>query len=327
MRAPNFWEKDRGTAFGQFVSRALLPVGNIYGNVTRNRADKPPEWTAPVPVICVGNAVMGGAGKTQVCLDILKRLKARGKRPHAITRGYGGKLKGPLMVEFAQHNHLDVGDEALLLARAAPTWIGSDRVASAKAATEADCLVMDDGLQNPSLAKTVSLLVVDGGYGFGNDRCFPAGPLREPSASAIERSDAVLVIGNTSTPLTIDTLGKPLFRGTIVATGELTDLKTKPVIAFSGIGRPQKFLETLGALNVDIRGMQAFPDHHPFKTSEVEQLYAAADAQECMLVTTEKDYVRLPDGAHRHVVPVPVAIEWEDNDAFEHFLLEKSGLN
>ena len=170
MRAPDFWGPGRTSFSGRSMAALLSPLGHVYGAVTASRARRPAAWEAPVPVICVGNAVMGGAGKTQVAIDLAVRLTRAGKNPHILTRGYGGRLNGTVRVDPETHTADDVGDEALLLAEHAPVWRGADRVQDAQAACDAGAgvIVMDDGFQNPALAKTLSLLVVDGEYGFGN---------------------------------------------------------------------------------------------------------------------------------------------------------------
>ena len=278
-----------------------------------------------MPTICIGNVVMGGAGKTLVVLDIVDRLMRRGHAPHILLRGYGGRLSGPLRVDPVQHTAADVGDEAVLAAARAPTWIGADRVASAMAATAAGAgaLVMDDGLQNPTLAKTLGIVVVDGDYGFGNGHCFPAGPLREPPAGALNRADGIVRLGTNNRALGN---GMPEFTAIVEPAPGAPTLVGKPVVAFAGIGRPEKFFRTLSDLGAEIVGQQSFADHHAFTTEDIAPLAAAAEARGALLVTTEKDHVRLPAAFAAKVTPLPVGLRWNNEVGLTDFLIAGTGL-
>lgn len=321
MRAPDFWR----AGSGGWQAALLSPLGAVYGRVTAFRAARPPTWTAPVPTICIGNVVMGGAGKTLVVLDIVDRLMRRGHAPHVLLRGYGGRLKGPLRVDPARHTAADVGDEALLAAARAPTWIGADRVGSAMAATAAGAgaLVMDDGFQNPALAKTLGILVVDGDYGFGNGHCFPAGPLREQPTGALARAQGIVRLGNGTRALGN---GVPEFTAVVTARPGAPDLMGKTVVAFAGIGRPEKFFGTLTDLGAEIVQRRAFADHHPFTAGDIVPLAAAADKNGALLVTTEKDHVRLPVQFAAMVTALPVGLRWDDEVGLTHFLVSGTGL-
>ena len=263
--APAFWTE------GGAIARLLSPISPLVSAVTAHRMARP-GWRAPVPVICIGNAGVGGAGKTTVALDLAARLKRRGLAIHFLTRGHGGQLAGPLLVDGARHTARQVGDEALLLAACAPCWIGVDRRESATqaVASGAQVLVMDDGLQNPTLAKTASLLVIDGAWGFGNGRVLPAGPLREPVREAARRCLAAVLIGVDSAdaqaclPTDMPVLGARLMPGP-----ELDSLRGLPVLAFAGIGRPQKFFDMLTQSGLQVERAVPFPDHHDFTASEL----------------------------------------------------------
>lgn len=318
MRAPEFWQSGPTAAIGHLLS----PLGALYASITSFRASKSAEWTAPVPVICLGNLVMGGAGKTLVGLNLIQQLKTAGYTPHVIIRGYGGSLTGPAQVDAQNHRHHDVGDEALLYAAITPTWMGANRVASAKSAANAgaDIILMDDGFQNPSLAKTLSLLVFDGSYGIGNGYGFPAGPMREFLGPGIKRADAV--IGISQLPQTILTAanGKPVFTADTVARDIGDTLKDQRVVAFAGIGRPEKFFDSLTTAGANIVHSVPFPDHHSFTDKEIRALKLEAQNRSALLVTTAKDHVRLSPEMKSDVTAFHVDIKWQNESAFFEFV-------
>lgn len=309
MRTPAFWTR-KG-----LPSTLLLPAAALYRATARIDAAMTTPERVGVPVICVGNLVAGGAGKTPVALGIAAMLRELGYRPFFLSRGYGGKLSGPLRVEPA-HTSAEVGDESLLLAACAPTIIARDRVAGARLAETqgADIIVMDDGFQNRALHKDLSLLVVDGEYRFGNERLLPAGPLREPMTEGIVRADAIIVIGGEMQA------DKPVFRAHLVPAPEARQLAGEKVLAFAGIGRPEKFQATLQALGCDIQGFVPFPDHHRFRPRKLEALANAAKEKEARLVTTAKDAVRLDEPWRRKVTIVPVTLQFETPDALKALL-------
>ena len=317
MRAPEFWS-DNGP-----LPALLAPLGAGYDLAGRLRRALVRPVAVPVPVVCAGNLVAGGAGKTPVALALLAALSARGHRPHALTRGYGGRSAGPLRVDPARHDFAKVGDEALLLARVAPTWVARDRVAGARAAVAAgaDSIVMDDGFQNPSLAKDLSLLVVDGAYGFGNARVMPAGPLRERIEAGLVRADAVVVLdpdaGGLAAQLGPRTQVMP---ARLAPRPEAGRLAGQRVLAFAGIGRPQKFFASLSALGAEVVEQRAFPDHHPYDRRDIEALLARARDQDAVAVTTEKDAVRLPPDLLDRIEVVAAAIEWHEPEALAALL-------
>jgi tetraacyldisaccharide 4'-kinase len=307
MRAPDFWARDG------WMPRLLAPAAMVTGRLTARRVARP-GWRAPVPVFCCGNASVGGSGKTTVALDLLRRLQSRDLTPHALLRGYGGRATGPLRVDPAHHDAAQVGDEALLLAACAPTWIAADRAAGARAAVAAGAgaIVMDDGLQNPGLLKDCSLLVIDGGAGFGNGRLLPAGPLREPVATAAARCQAAVLIGED-----VMSARAALPSGfAVLVASLLQDLDgLRPgarYIAFAGIGRPEKFFAGLRASGVSLRGTQAFPDHHPYAERDLTRLFEYAAVADAKLVTTPKDAVRLPLAWRKRVDVAGVTLRWED---------------
>lgn len=312
MRAPEFWARD-GVA-----TRLLAPFGAAYAAAGRLRWATTTPWRAPIPVVCVGNAVAGGAGKTPVALDLAGRLAARGRAVHLLGRGYRGRLAGPVRVDPARHAARDVGDEALLLARAAPTWVARDRRAGVAAAhaAGADLVVLDDGFQDPAVAKALALLVVDGAYGYGNGRVMPAGPLREPLGRALARADAVVIIGDGEA----DAGDRPMLRARLEPAIDLFDLAVGPVFAFAGIGRPAKFFAMLRRLGLTVAGTRAFPDHHAYTVDETMDVVETAHRLGARPVTTEKDLVRLPDDARLMVMAIPVALAWDDAAALDRLL-------
>jgi tetraacyldisaccharide 4'-kinase len=262
-----------------------------------------------VPVLCLGNPGAGGTGKTTVALDLGARLARRGLRVAFLTRGYRSRLAGPLRVDPARHTATDVGDEALLLAALAPTWLGADRAATSHHAIAegAEVLVMDDGLQNATLAKTLSLLLIDGAAGFGNGRVIPAGPLREPVAAAAARCQAALLIGEDATgALAALPPHLPVLHARLVSDPP----PPGPLVAFAGIGRPEKFRETLEAAGASVLRLHPFPDHHPYTEADLRTvLDQAGDAT---IVTTPKDMVRIPAALRPRIVPVGIRLLWTD---------------
>ncbi len=296
MRAPSFWEGP------SLLSDLLRPLGGLYAAAgwLRQRAGRPRR--AGAPVICVGNLVAGGAGKTPTVLALLARLQAQGRRPAALLRGYGGRQAGPLAVDPERHDAAEVGDEALLLAARAPTWVARDRLAGARAAAAAgaELLVTDDGFQNPRLAKDLSLLVIDGASGLGNGRVIPAGPLREPLARGLARADALVIVGPDRHGLARRAGGKPVLGAALRPRGPAA-LRGRRLLAFAGIGRPAKFFATLEDLGAELVATAGFADHHPYTAAELDRLAAQAAAAGATLITTEKDALRLP-AAHRAAV-------------------------
>jgi tetraacyldisaccharide 4'-kinase len=301
----------------------LAPIGGVVAAVTARRIARP-GWRAPVPVICCGNVTVGGAGKTTLALDLAARLRARNVAVHVLLRGYGGASRGVRRVAPGDPACL-VGDEALLLADIAPTWIGADRAASARTAIAAgaQALLLDDGLQNPTLVKDLSLLVVDGASGFGNGHVLPAGPLREPVAAGAARCQAAVLIGAdetdvmTALPSALPTLHARLQQGPGIAA-----LRGQRVVAFAGIGRPEKFFDGLQQAGVTLMARRAFPDHHTYATPEVQEVIETSKRLDAIAVTTPKDAVRLPLALRARVQVVGVTLVWNDASTIERLLTE-----
>ena len=316
MKAPGFWSQP-GAPLGTLLS----PLGCAYSlaGALKRRRIKPSRVDATI--VCVGNLVAGGAGKTPVALAVAAILQRDDLA--FLTRGYGGQLAGPARVAHATHTHAQVGDEALLLTRAAPTWVARDRVAGARAAIDAGAglIVMDDGHQNPYLDKDVSLVVIDGAVGFGNGQLIPAGPLREPVAAGLARADAVIISGEDRAGI-VESLppSLPVFTGRTLPVTDTENWAGRRVLAFAGIGRPEKFFDTLDALGCDIVATQSFADHHPFTDKEIAQICDRAKALDATPVTTEKDAVRLPDNMGNKIETLPVAFVWDDVPAITAFL-------
>lgn len=312
MRAPTFWKDDNT------LSTLLMPLSRVYARCARRKYEGVIPFKLPVPVICIGNVVAGGAGKTPTALAVGAMLKSQGVAVHFLTRGYKGQLAGPVQVDIHSHTAAQVGDEALLLAEVLPTWVSRDRVAGGRAAVKAgaEFIIMDDGYQNPSLHKDVNLLVVDGSYGFGNGRLIPAGPLREPPAEAMQRANAIVLFGeDTHQVLRHASPYKPVLGASLKPRDVASFIREKPVVAFAGIARPRKFYRTLKAMGCEVRHMESFGDHHAFSSKEINRLIAQAKKQDCLLVTTTKDYARLPKELRVEIFPIPVEVVFDEPDA------------
>ena len=314
---PAFWRHGSHTWWPTLLS----PISAIAAAITARRIARP-GWHAPVPVICCGNVTVGGAGKTTLALDLARRLRARGIAVHILLRGYGGTARGPHRVTPTDPASL-VGDEALLLAAVAPTWTGADRAASARAAIAAGAalLLLDDGLQNPTLAKDRSLLVIDGASGFGNGHVLPAGPLREPVAACAARCHAAVLIGADATGAIAHLPPSlPLLRAHLAQGPEIVSLIGKRVLAFAGIARPEKFFDGLAQAGVTVIARRPFPDHHPFTDSELRAVIETATHMQAIPVTTPKDAVRIPPAWRAQIQTVGVGLAWEDAAAIDHLL-------
>ena len=309
MRPPEFWQK-RGA-----LAHLLAPLGALYGWSVARKARSAKPFDPGLPVICVGNLTAGGSGKTPIAITIAGLLRAKGHRPFFLTRGYGGSESGPALASRG-HSAAVMGDEALLLARAAPTIVARDRAAGARLAKEkgATVLVMDDGHQNFSLRKSLSLVVVDAQTGFGNGFQIPAGPLRETVAQGLRRADAVIFSGEGSPGL--GGFPGPVLRAHLAA--DVTGFAGQQVFAFAGIGRPEKFTASLEAAGAAVIGSCFFADHHPYTDDEILELKAVAGDH--LLVTTEKDFVRLSTTAREGIKVLKVAAVFDDQDAMERLL-------
>ncbi|AWL99251.1 tetraacyldisaccharide 4'-kinase [Bradyrhizobium amphicarpaeae] len=315
MREPAFWYRPRS-----LPSFALWPLGALYGAITQRRMLRQ-GTDAGIPVICVGNYHVGGAGKTPTVLALTRLLRELGETPVVLSRGYGGRLQGPVMVDRIRHTAADIGDEPLMMARDVPVVVARDRldgIALAKS-QGATLVLMDDGFQNPRLLKDASLIVIDSERGLGNGQIFPAGPLRAPLKAQLDRTDALVLIGDghaaDDVASALASRGKPELRARLKPdAASLAQLFGKNVLAFAGIGDPERFFRTLRASGIAVARTRPFADHHMFSREEIAALAADAAREQLTLVTTEKDLARLrgSEGVPDGIVPFAVQLEFDD---------------
>jgi tetraacyldisaccharide 4'-kinase len=327
MREPSFWWGEASLA-----SALLAPLAAIYSAVARARLGGHGR-RAGAPVVCIGNFTVGGAGKTPAALAVARMLAAAGEQPVFLSRGYGGTLAGPVRVDPTRHRAQDVGDEPLLLARTAPTIVARDRIKGAAIAAGASVIVMDDGFHNPSLAKDFSVLVVDARRGIGNGRVIPAGPLRAPLDAQLARAHALVVVGTSSRAAAVAAAARARNIPVLPArlrpdAGFIARLGGSRVLAFAGIGDPEKFFLTLADAGVLVAATRSFPDHHRYTRVEAKALCEEADRAGLALVATEKDLARLggDDEARdlaAHARALPVTLAFEDEERFKSLLLER----
>ena len=331
MRPPKFWYEETGSSWPML----LAPLGKLYEFCARTRWAMASPRHLSIPVICVGNLVAGGAGKTPTAIAIAKILQQRGVDVHFILRGYGdglgidirhkwrssiaddGDKWTSVRVNSERHFARQVGDEALLLAQTAPTWSGKDRAASANSAIKngAQCLILDDGFQNPSLHKDLSLVVIDGAVGLGSGKVMPAGPLRENPARGLGRAQGVLILGDdlANVEKKFQKLCQrplPMLRAKLQPAGNEADIAGKRVYAFAGIGRPEKFFATLKEMGCELVETAIFDDHHFYTTNEIPTILIKAGKMNAIPVTTEKDYLRIGKKARADIHYLPVAVAW-----------------
>lgn len=319
MRTPEFWYAQAGLLAWLLAPATLLVRAAGW---LRQRLARP--YRAPIPVICVGNLTVGGAGKTPTVLALAARLSSAGINVHCLSRGYGGSHPGPLRVDPGKHTSADVGDEPLLLARTAPAWVARNRKQGAMAAVAAGAslLLLDDGHQNPQLVKDVSLLLVDTQQGIGNGWTLPSGPLREPLRRALARADAVLLVGGSacaSVEQAVRGRAIPVVRAEKAALGGAA-LAGLRLLAFSGIASPEQFFDMLGTLGAKLIGAEKFSDHHPFTDAELDALLSRAKAAGAELITTEKDLMRLPPRIRQQVRTLAIEMRFTDEAALQRLL-------
>lgn len=318
-KTPDFWHCESA------LSLLLYPFAMLYWFATWVRLHLVKGYQSSVPVICIGNVTLGGAGKTPTALAIGRYFNDQGLKVAYVSRGYGGSLKGPVIVDATKHKADEVGDEPLLLSQQSMAIISADRVKGVKLAEaqNADIIIMDDGFQNPSIKKDMSLLVIDSEYGVGNGFIFPAGPLREPLAHASQRSQATILINRGKKKKFPDITNKVL-HSQIKITAKCHHDKKKPMVAFAGIGRPEKFFSTLRQNGYQVVKAMGYPDHHRFTSSDIAFLKQIAIGHNAQLITTEKDVVRLPHDLREEVLTLPIEVVFENDKAlptlFDHLL-------
>lgn len=316
MKTPKYWQSN------SLISKLLYPVGLLYGSLTQARLKLVKPQKAEVPVICVGNITAGGTGKTPVSISIAKLLGIELYHPYFVTRGYGGRLQN-VIVNNKKHSAAEVGDEPLLLSQQAPVVVNADRYAGAELAIKngADVVIMDDGFQNPTLYKDLSFLVFDGTYGIGNGKIIPAGPLRETFADGIKRADALIILGKDKHNLAAKS-GLPVFFGHTEAV-QTCNIENPNVVAFAGIGHPQKFYHTLSQQGFNVLKTIDFPDHHFYSRSELENIISKAKSLNAAVYTTSKDYVKIPHLLQKEIQVLEIAVVWDNPEELVQFIQKK----
>ena len=293
LNRPKFWKTSN------LLAKILTPLSFIYLVLFFCRKYLSRRRKVNIPVICIGNITAGGAGKTPVAISIAKFLISKDLKPHFLTRGYKGKLKGPTLVSN-KHSSADVGDEPILLSEVAPTWVSKNKIQGAKSAlkSDADIIIMDDGLQNNTIHKDLSILVIDGGYGFGNNKLIPAGPLRESVKSSSTKIDFIVFVNDPAKNVKMDlsVFKCPILQSNIETIADDIDLNKK-FSAFCGIARPEKFFASLKKIGINLTFSKSFPDHHRYSEDEIMRLIEDSNIDNSLILTTKKDWVRIPEQA------------------------------
>ncbi len=323
MRPPHFWSaqtdsKSRDAA--PLTQLALTPFAWLYATITARRIRLTAPQRVNAGVICVGNLTVGGTGKSPIVAALRARLtQISGRRVASLSRGYGGRLKGPCRVDPTQHSAADVGDEPLMLAQSGESWIGADRAAAgyAMAADGVDLIIMDDGHQNPGLFKDISIVVVDTDAGFGNGHIVPKGPLREAARTGLARADMVVQLGSGDPPQAVQEAGRPILHAQIQTRGKVGKGR---FVGFAGIGRPEKFFDTLGQTGMDICDTVPFPDHHVYSDRDMAYLRRLAQDHNAALITTDKDFVRLRQEHREGIRTLGIDVTFSDTAELDRLM-------
>lgn len=320
MRTPIFWYQEE-TFKDWLIPQLLTPASWIYGMLSKEFSKRTNPYNPPIPVVCVGNLVAGGAGKTPTVIHLAKLLQSMGKNPHVISRGYGGITRTSTKVDITKHTAYHVGDEPFMIAKNnIICWVGSNRRLSAHEAYKggADIILMDDGHQNYDLIKDLSIIVVDGLVGFGNGKIIPAGPLRENINEGLARADVIILIGDDLTGIEASYANKKIFKADFEPTENAID--GQRIFGFAGMGRPEKFMRTMYLMGAEIAGFHTFPDHYPYKKIDLEEILKVAKRLNAKAVTTRKDFMRIPPEYHLDITPIDVTLEIEDEDGIKEIL-------
>lgn len=325
MREPRFWARDvdpKSREAAPLFRTLCTPAAWLYASVTRRKIQRTTPHQVDAKVICIGNLTAGGVGKSPVVAGLRKHIEAKyGLRVATLSRGYKGKLSGPLKVDPVHHTAADVGDEPFMLAQSGETWIGGDRAATGTAMNEdgVEIILMDDGHQNPGLHKDLSFIVVDSVAGFGNGYVIPKGPLREPILEGLSRAHAVITIGDGDAPAIIFDSDLPVFTARIAPTRKLNQDR---YVAFAGIGRPEKFFDTLKSAGAQLEDAVPYPDHYTFKQSDLRYLRRLSVERNATLITTEKDFARLAVEDRRDFEVLPIEIQFDQLEALDKLIAD-----
>lgn len=325
MREPRFWSREvdpKSREAAPLLRFLLTPLAAIYAGTTRRKISKADPLKVDPVVICVGNLTAGGVGKSPVVAALRHQIRqTHGLRVATLSRGYKGRLKGPLRVDPANHSAADVGDEPLMLARRGEAWIGADRAAAgeAMAADGVEVIIMDDGHQNPGLFKDFTFVVVDSEAGFGNGFVIPKGPLRERIEDGLTRANAIILMGDATPPEELNRASVPIIKGTIVAAQRPPEGK---YVAFAGIGRPEKFFDTLSTLGVETCDAVPFPDHHTYSAADLKYLRRLADDHQATLITTDKDLTRLSADQASSILSLPIEVQFEPQEQLDKLIAD-----